>query len=105
MRTLLTGEVISPAPFEADTGRCGCTTPQVRRGCRWRCSAIGKLFLALAPPTPAAPAAEPGAAPLYPDHTITDNKDFEAELRQIRKEQVSFDREEYLLGVGAAAVP
>jgi DNA-binding IclR family transcriptional regulator len=37
--------------------------------------------------------------------TLTDAAQLEAELRQIRKEQVSFDREEYLVGVVCMAVP
>ena len=69
------------------------------------CSAIGKLFLALA--------ASPRRRRLlqclelrpFTDNTITDGARLEAELRQIRKEQVSFDREEYLVGVVCMAVP
>ena len=60
------------------------------------CSAIGKLFLALA----AAPRRRRLLQSLelrrFTDTTITDGARLEAELRQIRKEQVSFDREEYL---------
>jgi IclR family acetate operon transcriptional repressor len=69
------------------------------------CSAIGKLFLALA--------ASPRRRRLlqcldlrrFTDTTITDGGRLDAELRQIRKEQVSFDREEYLVGVVCMAVP
>jgi len=69
------------------------------------CSAIGKLFLALA--------ASPRRRRLlhsldlrrFTDTTITDGAQLDSELRQIRKEQVSFDREEYLVGVVCMAVP
>jgi IclR family transcriptional regulator, acetate operon repressor len=69
------------------------------------CSAIGKLFLALA----AAPRRRRLLQSLdlrrFTDTTITDGARLDAELRQIRKEQVSFDREEYLVGVVCMAVP
>lgn len=68
-------------------------------------SAIGKLFLALAP----APRRRRLLASLelrrFTDNTITERARLEAELKQIRKEQVSFDREEYLVGVVCMAVP
>jgi DNA-binding IclR family transcriptional regulator len=41
----------------------------------------------------------------FTEHTITSRSRLEAELRQIRKERVSFDRQEFLLGVMCAAVP
>jgi DNA-binding IclR family transcriptional regulator len=41
----------------------------------------------------------------FTERTITDGARLDAELRQIRKEQVSFDREEYLVGVICMAVP
>jgi DNA-binding IclR family transcriptional regulator len=41
----------------------------------------------------------------FTDSTITDKARLEIELRQIRKERVSFDREEYLVGVVCMAVP
>jgi IclR family transcriptional regulator, acetate operon repressor len=69
------------------------------------CSAIGKLFLALA----AAPRRRRLLQSLelrrFTDSTITDSARLETELRQIRKEQASFDREEYLVGVVCMAVP
>jgi DNA-binding IclR family transcriptional regulator len=69
------------------------------------CSANGKLFLALAP-TPRRRRLL-GSVELRPftEHTITNVSRLEAELRQIRKERVSFDRQEFLLGVMCAAVP
>jgi len=69
------------------------------------CSAIGKLFLALA----ASPRRKRLLQSLdlrrYTDSTITDCDRLDVELRQIRKEQVSFDRQEYLVGVVCMAVP
>ena len=41
----------------------------------------------------------------FTEDTITDRARLDAELRQIRKEQVSFDRQEYLVGVICMAVP
>jgi DNA-binding IclR family transcriptional regulator len=68
-------------------------------------SAIGKLFLALAPSPRRQRLLQSLEFRRYTDGTITDKAELEAELRQIRKEQVSFDREEYLVGVVCAAVP
>ena len=68
-------------------------------------SAIGKLFLALAPSPRRQRLLQSLELRRYTDGTITDRPRFEAELRQIRKEQVSFDREEYLVGVVCMAVP
>jgi DNA-binding IclR family transcriptional regulator len=69
------------------------------------CSAIGKLFLAMT----AAPRRQRLLHSLdlrrYTDTTITERTQLESELRQIRKEQVAFDREEYLAGVVCIAVP
>ena len=41
----------------------------------------------------------------FTERTITESSKLDAEMRQIRKEQVSFDREEYLTGVFCIAVP
>jgi IclR family acetate operon transcriptional repressor len=69
------------------------------------CSAIGKLYLALA----AAPRRRRLLQSLelrrFTPHTITDRTRLDAELRQIRKEHLSFDRQEYLVGVICMAVP
>jgi len=69
------------------------------------CSAIGKLYLALA----AAPRRRRLLQCLelrrFTGSTITDSARLDTELRQIRKEQVSFDRQEYLVGVVCMAVP
>ncbi len=69
------------------------------------CSAIGKLYLALAPAPRRRRLLDALALKRFTDNTITDQAKLDAELRQIRKEQVSFDREEYLVGVVCMAVP
>ncbi len=69
------------------------------------CSAIGKLFLALAPSPRRKRLLQSLELRRFTDSTITDSARLDAELRQIRKEQVSFDREEYLVGVVCMAVP
>ena len=69
------------------------------------CSAIGKLFLALMPGTRRRRLLESLELRRFTNTTITERAQLEAELKQIRKEQVSFDREEYLVGVVCTAVP
>jgi len=69
------------------------------------CSAIGKLFLALAPSPRRRRLLQSLDLRRHTDTTITDSAKLDAELRQIRKDQVSFDREEYLVGVVCMAVP
>jgi len=69
------------------------------------CSAIGKLFLALAPAHRRRRLLQSLELRRFTDTTITERPRLEIELRQIRKEQVSFDREEYLVGVVCMAVP
>jgi len=69
------------------------------------CSAIGKLFLALAASPRRRRLLQSLDLRRFTDITITDGARLDAELRQIRKEQVSFDREEYLVGVVCMAVP
>ena len=102
--TLLNGEVIYLDRVEAEHWplrlhyTSGSRVPL-------HCSAIGKLFLALA----AAPRRQRLLQSLelrrFTDSTITDKARLESELRHIRKEQFSFDREEYLVGVVCMAVP
>lgn len=102
--TLLNGEVIYLDRVEAEHWplrlhyTSGSRVPL-------HCSAIGKLFLALAPSPRRQRLLQSLELRRYTEHTITDKAKLEAELREIRKEQVSFDREEYLLGVVCAAVP
>jgi DNA-binding IclR family transcriptional regulator len=69
------------------------------------CSAIGKLYLALAPSPRRRRLLQSLELRRFTDSTITDSARLDAELRQIRKEQVSFDRQEYLVGVVCMAVP
>jgi DNA-binding IclR family transcriptional regulator len=102
--TLLNGEVIYLDRVEAEHWplrlhyTSGSRVPL-------HCSAIGKLFLALAPTPRRQRLLRSLELRRYTDGTITDKARLEAELRQIRKEQVSFDREEYLVGVVCMAVP
>ena len=102
--TLLNGEVIYLDRVEADHWplrlhySSGSRVPL-------HASAIGKLFLALAPSPRRQRLLQSLELRRYTRHTITDKAQLEAELRQIRKDQVSFDREEYLVGVVCAAVP
>jgi DNA-binding IclR family transcriptional regulator len=69
------------------------------------CSAIGKLFMALMPMPRRQRLLRSLDLHRYTDQTITDRTQLDAELRQIRREQVSFDRQEYLVGVVCMAVP
>jgi IclR family transcriptional regulator, acetate operon repressor len=102
--TLLNGEVVYLDRVEAEHWplrlhyKIGSRVPL-------HCSAIGKLLLALAP----APRRQRLLASLelrhFTDNTITERSHLESELKQIRKDQVSFDREEYLAGVVCIAVP
>jgi len=69
------------------------------------CSAIGKLYLALLPARRRQRLLQNLELRRYTEATITDRSRLEVELKQIRKEQVSFDREEYLAGVVCVAAP
>jgi IclR family transcriptional regulator, acetate operon repressor len=69
------------------------------------CSAIGKLFLAFTPAARRRRLLQHLELHRYTEHTIVDPASLEAELRQIRKDQVSYDREEFLSGVVCIAVP
>jgi IclR family transcriptional regulator, acetate operon repressor len=69
------------------------------------CSAIGKLFLALTPGRRRSRLLASVELRRYTESTIIERPQLEAELKQIRKERVSFDRQEYLLGVVCIAVP
>jgi IclR family acetate operon transcriptional repressor len=69
------------------------------------CSAIGKLYLALAASARRRRLLQSLELRRFTESTITDSVRLAAELRQIRKEQVSFDRQEYLVGVVCMAVP
>jgi len=69
------------------------------------CSAIGKLFLAFSPAPRRRRLLQHLDLRRYTEQTIVDPASLEAELRQIRKQQVSYDREEFLDGVVCIAVP
>jgi IclR family acetate operon transcriptional repressor len=102
--TLLNGEVIYLDRVEAEHWplrlhyTSGSRVPL-------HCSAIGKLFLALAPSPRRQRLLQSLEFRRFTDSTITERAQLESELRQIRKEHVSFDREEYLIGVVCTAVP
>jgi len=102
--TLLNGEVVYLDRVESDDWplRLHYTT-----GSRvpLHCSAIGKLFLALAPAPRRQRLLQNLELTRFTDGTITDRTRLETELKQIRKDQVSYDREEYLVGVVCIAVP
>jgi DNA-binding IclR family transcriptional regulator len=69
------------------------------------CSAIGKLFLAFTPASRRRRLLRHLDLRRHTEQTIVDPASLEAELRQIRKQQVSYDREEFLDGVICIAVP
>jgi IclR family transcriptional regulator, acetate operon repressor len=102
--TLLNGEVIYLDRVEAEHWplrlhyTIGSRVPL-------HCSAIGKLYLALAASARRRRLLQSLELRRFTSSTITDSARLEAELRQIRKEQVSFDRQEYLVGVVCMAVP
>jgi DNA-binding IclR family transcriptional regulator len=102
--TLLNGEVVYLDRVEAEDWplrlhyTSGSRVPL-------HCSAIGKLYLALAPSPRRRRLLQSLDLRRFTDRTIIDGAKLDAELRQIRKEQVSFDREEYLAGVICMAVP
>lgn len=102
--TLLNGEVVYLDRVEAEDWplRLHYTT-----GSRvpLHCSAIGKLYLALAPAPRRRRLLQYLELRRFTERTITDRARLDAELRQIRKEQLSFDREEFLVGVICMAVP
>ena len=102
--TLLNGEVVYLDRVEAEDWplrlhyTSGSRVPL-------HCSAIGKLYLALSPSPRRRRLLQSLDLRRFTDRTITDGGKLDAELRQIRKQQVSFDREEYLTGVICIAVP
>ncbi len=102
--TLLNGEVVYLDRVEAEDWplrlhyTSGSRVPL-------HCSAIGKLYLALAPAPRRKRLLQSLDLRRFTERTITEGSKLDAELRQVRKEQVSFDREEYLAGVICIAVP
>jgi IclR family transcriptional regulator, acetate operon repressor len=69
------------------------------------CTAIGKLFLALAPARQRRGLLGSLELKRFTEHTITSGTRLEEELKQIRRDGVSFDRQEFLVGVACVAVP
>jgi len=102
--TLLNGEVVYLDRVEAEDWPLRLHYTQGSR-VPLHCSAIGKLYLALAASPRRRRLLEAIELRRFTERTITDGARLDAELRQIRKEQVSFDREEYLVGVICMAVP
>lgn len=102
--TLLNGEVVYLDRVEAEDWplrlhyNAGARVPL-------HCSAIGKLYLALAPSPRRRRLLQSLDLRRFTERTITDSAKLDDEMRQIRKDQVSFDREEYLMGVICIAVP
>ena len=102
--TLLNGEVVYLDRVEAEDWplrlhyTSGSRVPL-------HCSAIGKLYLALSASPRRRRLLQSLELRKFTDRTITEGSKLDAELQQVRKEQVSFDREEYLAGVICMAVP
>jgi len=102
--TLLNGEVVYLDRVEADHWplrlhyTSGSRVPL-------HCSAIGKLYLAMAPSARRKRLLQSLELRKFTENTIVDGARLDAELKQVRKEQVSFDREEFLMGVICMAVP
>jgi IclR family transcriptional regulator, acetate operon repressor len=102
--TLLNGEVVYLDRVEADHWplrlhyTIGSRVPL-------HCSAIGKLYLALAPAPRRRRLLQSLELRRFTGSTITEGTKLDTEMRKIRKEHVSFDREEYLVGVVCMAVP
>jgi DNA-binding IclR family transcriptional regulator len=69
------------------------------------CTASGKIFLAAMKPAERRRLLDAAGLTPYTPHTITARDRFDAELEQIAKQDYSLDREEFLLGMAAIAVP
>src|SRR6187431_312074 len=93
-RRLIIGPKLTNLAFGALSSSMRNDTPHVVL----HCSAIGKLYLALASSVRRRRLLQSLELRRYTSTTLTDATQLEAELRLIRKEQVSFDREEYLAG-------
>ena len=102
--TLLNGEVVYLDRVEAEHWPLRLHY-QIGSRVPLHCSAIGKLLLALAPPPRRRRLLGSLELRRFTDNTIAERGRLESELAQICKDQVSFDREEYLAGVVCMAVP
>jgi len=69
------------------------------------CTASGKILLAAMKAPERKRIIDAVGLPAYTPHTITNRAAFEAELSQIHQQGYSLDREEFLLGMAAIAVP
>lgn len=69
------------------------------------CTASGKLLLAAMKPVERKRIIDAVGLPAYTPYTITRRAEFDAELAQIAQQGYSLDREEFLLGMMAIAVP
>jgi DNA-binding IclR family transcriptional regulator len=69
------------------------------------CTASGKIMLAAMKPPERRRIIEALGLPPYTPHTITERAEFESELNSIAQQGYSLDREEFLLGMTAIAVP
>jgi DNA-binding IclR family transcriptional regulator len=69
------------------------------------CTASGKIFLAAMKPLERRRIMDAAGLTPYTPHTITARDRFDAELDQIAKQGYSLDRQEFLLGMAAIAVP
>ena len=69
------------------------------------CTASGKIMLAAMRPQERRRMIDAVGLPPYTPHTITSRGEFEAELAAITQQGFSLDREEFLLGMAAIAVP
>jgi len=69
------------------------------------CTASGKIFMAAMKPAERRRILDASGLTPYTPHTITARDRFDAELDQIAKQGYSLDREEFLLGMAAIAVP
>src|SRR6185437_7652471 len=69
------------------------------------CTASGKLFLALSPPSLSQALLRLKSLPRHTGRTLTDPAKLAAELNRIRQTQIGTDNEEFIEGMAAAAVP
>ena len=69
------------------------------------CTASGKVLLAAMKPTERRRILDAAGLTPYTPHTITARDRFDAELDRIAKQGYGLDREEFLLGMAAIAVP
>ena len=69
------------------------------------CTASGKLFLALSPPSLSEALLRLKSLPRHTPRTLTDPARLAAELNRIRQTRIGTDNEEFIEGMAAAAVP